>query len=219
MGSSVSLFNSCRRLFLIGFLLLHTAAPFLEAEEYRIKPGDEIEIFVWESPEFSRKAVVQLDGTIPYPIVGELIVSGQNSRELEGELKNFLAKYIKAPQVSVLMTRYISRQVTVLGEVRQPGAYSIVKEFSLTDLVAEAGGFTQQAQIRNVSVLRNQDGVRERFDVNMRKILKGKKEDFKLQSGDVVYIPRSAVGSWNWIVTNILPTLTLALSIVTLATL
>ena len=163
--------------------------------------------------------MVQLDGTIPYPIVGELIVSGQNSRELEGELKNFLAKYIKAPQVSVLMTRYISRQVTVLGEVRQPGAYSIVKEFSLTDLVAEAGGFTQQAQIRNVSVLRNQDGVRERFDVNMRKILKGKKEDFKLQSGDVVYIPRSAVGSWNWIVTNILPTLTLALSIVTLATL
>jgi len=179
--------------------------------------GDKIEIFVWQSEDFTRRATVQLDGTIPYPVKGRLEVTGKTPRELEQELKKFLSKYIKFPQVSVLILNYAYRQVAIIGEVRRPGSFPLVKEIKLTELIAKAEGFTNDAYLKKITIIRTGEKPIKTFRVNLKKILAGKKEDVILQPGDIVYIPKSAIGSWRWIVSNIMPTLTLISALITLS--
>jgi len=189
----------------------------LFCEDYRIQPGDEIEIFVWQSEDFTRRAVVQLDGTIPYPIIGTLKVGGKTPSELEKELTEFLSRYIKYPQVSVLILNYAYRQVAIIGEVRRPGTFPLVKEMKLTELVAKAEGYTSNAYLKKVFIIRNK-GMRKEFStVNLKRILRGDEDDVFLVPGDIVYIPKSAIGSWNWFVSNVMPTLTLISVLITLS--
>ena len=172
----------------------------LFSKGYKIQPGDEIEIFVWQSEDFTRRAVVQLDGTIPYPIIGTLKVGGKTPSELEKELTEFLSRYIKYPQVSVLILNYAYRQVAIIGEVRRPGTFPLVKEMKLTELVAKAEGYTSNAYLKKVFIIRNK-GMRKEFStVNLKRILRGDEDDVFLVPGDIVYIPKSAIGSWNWFV-------------------
>jgi len=201
---------------LFSFFVLFNLS-ILYSAEYKIHSGDEIEVFVWQSEDFTRRATVQLDGTIPYPVKGRLEVAGKTPRELEQELKKFLSKYIKFPQVSVLILNYAYRQVAIIGEVRRPGSFPLVKEIKLTELIAKAEGFTNDAYLKKITIIRTGEKPIRAFKVNLKKVLIGKKHDVILQPGDIVYIPKSAIGSWRWIVSNIMPTLTLISALITLS--
>lgn len=105
----------------------------------------------------------------------------------------------------------------ILGQVRSPGTYSYRKGIKLLEGITLAGGFTDNADLKNVKVHRS-GSKPETVKLNIEEILiKGKMEkDIALQGGDIVYVPRTKVAWWNWFVTNIAPTLTLLSALILL---
>lgn len=113
---------------------------------YRIGPGDEIEINVFDVPELNLSARVQQSGFVSLPLVGGVQAVGLNETELRDRLRQRLAVYVKSPQVSVHVSNYGSQRVAVLGAVSQPGTYSLKKgSNSMLELISEAGGLTDKA--------------------------------------------------------------------------
>jgi polysaccharide biosynthesis/export protein len=161
------------------------------SSSYKIGPRDVLEVSVFEVPELSKTVQVSEAGTISYPLVGEARAGGKTAREVEQELTRVLGdKYLKNPQVTVLVKEYNSQRITVEGAVKKPGVYPIAGGMSLLQAIATAGGFEQTAE-ETVLLFRQSDGRRlaARFDV--ARIRTGRDQDFDLQAGDVLIAPTS----------------------------
>ena len=102
---------------------------------------DLLEINVFELPQFNVTSRVSGDGTITMPLIGSVQVRGLTKKEVEKQIEAALAaKYINNPSVSVTIKEYKSRQVSILGAVNTPGAYTIISSRTLLQLLSEAGG-------------------------------------------------------------------------------
>jgi polysaccharide biosynthesis/export protein len=107
---------------------------------------DLLEINVFELPQFSGPTRVAGDGTITMPLIGSIQVQGLTKREIEKKIESSLAaKYVNNPSVSVTIKEYKSRQVSILGAVNNPGAYTIISSRNLLQLLSEAGGLSAGA--------------------------------------------------------------------------
>jgi polysaccharide export outer membrane protein len=114
--------------------------------EYRVGPGDVLEVTVLDNQEVSRTPTVQTSGVIALPLLGEVEVSGLTLAEIQRKLTTLLARdYLVNPQVEVKVKDYQSQFVTVTGEVNTPGRKPLRGRTRLVDLLVEAGGFTPRA--------------------------------------------------------------------------
>jgi polysaccharide export outer membrane protein len=114
--------------------------------DYRVGPGDVLEIEVYDDPDLSGLMTVQHGGEIPFPLLGDVKVSGLTAREVRETLTSLLAKdYLVDPQVVVKVKEHRSQWTTLVGEVQRPGKYFLQGSKTLLDLLTEAGGFTIQA--------------------------------------------------------------------------
>jgi polysaccharide export outer membrane protein len=113
---------------------------------YKIGPGDEIEVRVFDVPELNTNVRASHAGYIDLPLVGAVPADGKTQVELESEIKSRLKRFVKDPQVSAYITLFGSQQVAVLGEVAKPGRYPLQKgNNSLLELLSTAGGVTERA--------------------------------------------------------------------------
>jgi len=117
--------------FLIFFGLWGCGYPPLEEVEmpddytYIIGPGDNVEIFVWGNPDISRTVVVRPDGKITTPLVDDLMASGKTPYELAREVEKELSKYVRDPQVAIIVSGFqgiYPQQVRVIGQISGGGA-------------------------------------------------------------------------------------------------
>ena len=107
---------------------------------------DLLDITVFELPQFNCTSRVAGDGTITMPLIGSVEVRGLTKKDVEKKIADALAaKYINNPSVSVTIKEYKSRQVSILGAVNNPGAYTIISQRSLLQLLSEAGGLSAAA--------------------------------------------------------------------------
>ena len=114
--------------------------------DYRVGPGDKIQISVYGHDDMSQVVEVRSDGTINYPMVGDLLVAGKSVSQIDDEITKILGRdYLVDPQVNVDVQEYRSQWVTILGEVRNPGRYVLKRDMRIVDLLAEAGGATKEA--------------------------------------------------------------------------
>ena len=115
-------------------------------DDYRIGAGDKLEIAVFGHDDLSKIVEVRADGTINFPMIGDVPVAGRTVSEVDEAITRVLGKdYLVDPQVSVDIKEYQSQWVTILGEVRTPGRYFLKRNMRLIDLLAEAGGATKEA--------------------------------------------------------------------------
>jgi polysaccharide biosynthesis/export protein len=134
--------------FLISVALWMAAFPvFVQAEEdYLLGPEDVIEITVWGHQDLQRQVAVSLDGTITFPLIGEVRAAGQSVQAFEKILAAKLADgFLVNPQVTINVKEYKSQKVFVLGEVKSPGTYPVTKKNDLLFTLSLAGGFTPSA--------------------------------------------------------------------------
>lgn len=136
------------------------------AADYKIGPGDILNITIWDHPELTIPAgsyrtpeqsgnLVSEDGTIYYPYVGTLKVAGMTPREVRVILAQRLAKAIEKPQVDVRVISFRSKRVYVVGEVTKPGQIEVNDvPMSILDAVNRAGGFTKDADYSEVLLTR-----------------------------------------------------------------
>lgn len=163
-----------------------------------LRPGDVLDIRVYEHPELELKVRVDSDGTIRFPLCGLQEVTGKTAGEVASLLEKGLseAAIIERAQVFVFVDQYSPRRVYVLGEVNGTNslAIEIPPELQLSALqaVSHAGGFSEKADLRAVFVLRTlAGGSVSRIPVDVHGIMGREAEasDVLLQPGDTLMIP------------------------------
>ncbi len=112
--------------------------------DYEVGPGDVLAIDVFGNEDLSRVPTVQTNGSIAFPLLGEVQVAGLTVAEVQRKIRNLLAKdYLVDPQVEVKVKEYQSQYVSVVGEVNSPGRKPIRGRMRLVDALLEAGGFRE----------------------------------------------------------------------------
>lgn len=183
---------------LVLFLLLHlpaqAAAP--NANAYKIGPHDILKVSVYQSPDLNLEAQVSDGGLLNFPLIGHIQAAGLTASQLEQAIEERLVdgKFIRNPQVTVIVSSYRSRIVTVIGQVAKPGRYAIdTGHLRLSELIALAGGILPTGS-ESATILRDtQDGVK-RITVDLVQIFAGDDNvvaDFEMKAGDRVFVDRA----------------------------
>jgi polysaccharide biosynthesis/export protein len=160
---------------------------------YRIGPLDMLDVSVFKVPDLSKTVQVGDDGQISYPLIGEVTAAGRTTHELERDLAKRLGdKYLRSPQVTVLVREYNSQRITVEGAVKNTGVYAMKGNTSLVQAMAMAGGIDITIGSGDVVIFRTIDGRRSAARFDMDAIKKGDAEDPQLQPGDVVVADTSS---------------------------
>lgn len=128
---------------------------------YELSSGDIIRIKVFGEPDLSVEQVRLTDaGTFSYPFLGEVRAQGKTAVELERILTDALrGDFLVDPRVSISVLVY--REFYITGEVKQPGGYTYQPGLNLRRAIALAGGLTERASTKRITVIRDQDPDRK----------------------------------------------------------
>jgi polysaccharide export outer membrane protein len=170
------------------------------AWEYEVGPGDVLEVNVYGNDDLSRIVTVQTNGSISYPLLGEVQVAGLTVAEVQRKITNLLAKdYLVNPQVEAKVREYNSQYVSVVGEVNSPGRKPIRGRMRLIDALLESGGFKPGASLE-VLITRTDGGFDEgRRSISVRLSGTATLQDqvnleLPLKNGDIITaLPKSFV--------------------------
>lgn len=169
------------------------------AFEYQLGVGDQIAIQVWKSPELSLNVPVRPDGKVSVPLLGDVQASGQTAESLASEITRGLDRYIRDPQVTVIVMNPVSgeflRRIRVTGAVAKPISIPHQQGITVLDLVLQAGGLTEFASGNSAKLFRKINGKVEVYPIYLKDILnKGDLEtNYVLSPADVVTVPERAI--------------------------
>src|SRR5688572_23058321 len=138
--------NLGSRSFALTLLLLALVGSVIHAAHsqqptnYVVGPQDILMITMFDQEDLTGKYPVDSDGTFTFPLIGRVKAGGLTLRELEAEIKRLLKDgFFKDPQLSVGVEQYRSQKIHIVGEVRNPGTYSLAGDMTLIEAVARAG--------------------------------------------------------------------------------
>jgi polysaccharide export outer membrane protein len=140
----------------------------MSLSEYRIGKDDELEISVYGDDNLAKTQRVRPDGKIAFPLIGDIKASGATPDELREQVTQRLSKYLRNPQVTVIVSKYNSKQVFVLGQVKTPGVLFLSSDINVLQGVARAGGVTEEADLHGALLIRDARVVPVNFDKLLR---------------------------------------------------
>jgi polysaccharide biosynthesis/export protein len=167
------------------------------ASTYRINAGDELEIYVWGEERLQRKVKVLPDGTIAFPLVGQIRAQGYLPSEVEALITTGLsAQYVGAvPQVTVSVEVPSGMQFSVMGRVKAPGTFSPGRYVNVLEALSMAGGPTEFANLDNVLVIRKAGSQLRTLNVKLASLFRvaGDTRDVaggivQIETGDTVIV-------------------------------
>jgi protein involved in polysaccharide export with SLBB domain len=156
--------------------------------DYVVGPGDALTINMWGPLESNIQRTVDRNGQIVLPKVGDLRVWGLTFSQADRVIREQLSRYFRGFQTSVTMGRLRTVRVQVIGEVCQPGSYTLNSLATLTQALYAAGGPTKLGSLRSVRLMRNSHVVGEidLYDFTLRG---DRTRDYRLESGDTIFVP------------------------------
>ncbi|MBL8266091.1 XrtA/PEP-CTERM system exopolysaccharide export protein [Steroidobacter sp.] len=165
------------------------------APDYRIGPGDSLQIFVWRNPELTQTVPVRPDGKISTPLVEDMVAVGKTPSQLARDIEGVLSEYIRSPQVNVIVTNPVSAfsQVKVIGQVTNPQSLPYREGMRVLDAILASGGLTEFAAGNRGKIVRKVDGKDTELRVKVEDLVnKGAmKYNLELRPGDVIVVPQS----------------------------
>lgn len=168
------------------------AKSFSEDTEYRIGPGDIIQIYVYQYEQFNSTSPVGPDGKITIPLLGDIVADGRTKSELKKDISDRLSKYIKeGADVTVSITQYNSKKISIFGRVTNPRTITFSSIPSLLEVIVQAIP-TPDADLTAVKIIPADRSVRNPIIVNISDVLQtGDTSKLPvLHSGDTIYIPK-----------------------------
>lgn len=175
-----------------------------QSKPYKIANTDKLRIAIFQEDELSTIARVDTNGTVNLKLVQSVRVAGLSVSEAERTIEAAYrdGRYLRNPQVTINVEEYAPREVTIMGQVRNPARYPLPIEspMSIRDLVTKAGGFTDIAKGTEVKITRiGPDGKTHIIVVDVESLIKGRAranvEDtsIELEAGDIVYVPERLI--------------------------
>jgi polysaccharide export outer membrane protein len=165
--------------------------------DYKLNPGDVLQITVWKEEGLDRETLVLPDGTVAFPLVGTLQARGKTVGQLQDEIKAGLQKAIPDAPVTVVVKNALGNTVDVIGQVLKPGEFVAAHPLTVMQALSLAGGLTPYASEKRIGIVRHhQNGKDEHIEFPYYEdILDGKNldKDLVLQPGDVVLVPASSL--------------------------
>jgi len=187
---------------LIPFLMLVLSATFSlgtqaqdKQPEYRFGPGDTVRIQVYQNPDLTLETRVTENGTITFPLIGNVKIGGLTVAAAEGAIADALrlGGYIKQPQVTVMPVLIRSTQVSVLGQVNRPGRYPLeTLNINVSEVLAIAGGIAPGgADVAIVTGTRDGKPFRKEIDIASMFLDNKMQDNLTVANGDVIYVHRA----------------------------
>jgi polysaccharide export outer membrane protein len=167
------------------------AAPASTADAtYVIGAEDVLHVAVWKENDLTATEPVRADGKISLPLLNDVQAAGLTPMQLADSLTEKLKKFVADPRVTVVVTAINSKRIYLLGEVSHTGAMPMSPNMTVMQALASAG-INQFANTKKIYVLRSENGKKEKFPVNYRKLIKGQDidHDYTLQPGDTIVVP------------------------------
>jgi polysaccharide export outer membrane protein len=160
-------------------------------QHYKIGIGDVLKINVWKEPELSvDESVVRNDGNITFPLLDDIKAHGLTTVELKQIIEKGLKEYIEAPNVTVTLIGPVSQKFYILGEILRTGEYPLIKNLTVMQAFALAGGFTEWASKNKILLIRRDKGKDQTITIKYDDILKGDLSmDIPLIANDTIIVP------------------------------
>lgn len=189
-------------LFCLFSLVAHAAQGPVAPAEYTVGPQDRLSIAVVDEPTLTRLVTVSSDGAFDYPYIGLVKAAGMSLRAIQQDITTRLKeKYLRNPQVSIEVESYRSQVVYVWGQVRSPGAVTLMGNINLTEALAKAGSPTSDAG-SYIEINRRPGPVPAGTDpatlpkptpvrISMAELQSGRAQGIILSDGDTVFVPKA----------------------------
>jgi polysaccharide export outer membrane protein len=164
------------------------------AYNYIVGPGDTLQISVWRNPELSSTVPVRPDGKVSTPLVDELVAQGKTSQEIARDVEKALAKYVRDPVVTVIVTNFVgpySEQIRVLGAAAKPQFLPYKQKMTAMDVMIAVGGLTEFADGNKATLVRSAENGK-RYSVRLQDLVKRGdiSANVEMLPGDVLIIPQ-----------------------------
>jgi polysaccharide export outer membrane protein len=131
--------------------------------------------------------LIDQNGKIGLPYIGEIHAEGKLRSELVSEISTKLKEYINNPIVQINILNF---KITIMGEIKQPGTINIPNEkVTLIQAIATAGDFTNYGNKKQIYVIREINGQRKEFIVNLNDKSIFQSEVYFLKQNDIIYVP------------------------------
>jgi polysaccharide biosynthesis/export protein len=168
------------------------------ASVYQINAGDELEIYVWGEERLQRMVRVLPDGTIGFPLVGQLVVQGRTLSDLETMISERLRNQYRGqvPQVTASVKAPMGLQFSVMGNVKSAGTFSPGRYVNVLEALSLAGGPAEFANLDNVIIIRKVGDRIVTLRARLSGVFRGSAGSNldnaaiqRIQSGDTVIVP------------------------------
>jgi polysaccharide biosynthesis/export protein len=184
---------------IIVLIILTTFATNALAQQPRAKPaeyiigvGDILDIVTWKEPDFSKDEIlVRLDGKISFPLLEDVQAAGLSPTDLKKIIEIKLKEFVASPSVTVSVRNAASQRFYILGEVAHTGEYPLVKNLTVLQAFALAGGFTEWASKKEIILLRKVNDKEIVIRINYKDIIKGKdfRQNVAIKADDTIIVP------------------------------
>lgn len=185
--------------------------------EYRIQPGDEMEVKFYNTPELNESVTVRPDGRVSLQLAQDILAAGLTPADLTRTLTQNYARELGHPEITVIMRRFSGQRVYVDGEVNKPDLVQLAADMTVLQSIAVAGGIKDTARMSEVLVIRRgASGKPQVFTLDLTRVRDGTDtgQDLILMPFDVVYVPKSAIANINlWIDQYVRKNLPMSLSV------
>jgi polysaccharide biosynthesis/export protein len=198
--------------FLLGLVMMGVAFHIEAlAEAYRVRPGDTLDVVVYQDQKLNRQVVVAPDGRISMPLAGHLRAGGLTLEAIEDNLKGRLKSQFTG-DVDITISLVSSKEkppapppppppppidpsVYVTGEVAKPGQYFFKTRTNVLQAIALAGGLGPFAAERRIKVRRNEGGSEVLYEFDYDAFTSGEdlSGNMMLRSGDVIIVPEKGL--------------------------
>lgn len=159
--------------------------------DYVIGPEDVIGILFWRDAEMSGDVTVRPDGMITLPLVRDIKAQGLTPDALRDAIQKAASQYMTDPVVTVVVKQINSRKVFITGQVANPGSFPLTSAMTVMQLIAVAGGLTEFANAKAITVMRTAGGRSEVLKFNYKDVARGRRveQNVTLRPGDTVVVP------------------------------
>lgn len=158
---------------------------------YTLKEGDILSISVWGEEDLDRETRVLPDGSISFPLVGNIKASGMTASQVEKQMAREISNYIPDANVSVVVMNTEGNRIYVLGNVNNPGSFIMSSPLSAVQALSLAGGLSTFADENDILIIRQNGAEQTRLPIRYSDILSGKnlQSNHQLKAGDTILVP------------------------------